>query len=152
MPTASRHTPPVRRLALGLLAATTLAVSACGTNATFINDYNEATKPLAQLNTEILTSTAPGDVASSERTLDRLSTKMHAVAKRLRALQPPKAAQDELNRLVASLDTTADGAHASVAAMRSDNPRSAVRMLKSLARNVAASAAAEQALKTAVEG
>jgi hypothetical protein len=151
MPTASRNTPPVRRLAVALLAATALAVSACGTQATFVNDYNEATKPLERINTELVASTTASDPAANERSFDRLSTELHAVARRLRTLQPPKEAQDELNHLVASLDTTADGAHASVAAMRSGSPRRIARAVKRFTGSAVKLVAADQALKTAIE-
>jgi hypothetical protein len=152
MPTASRHTSPLRPLALAVLAATALAVSACGTQATFVNDYNEATKPLERIKTELASSTATGDLASTGRSLDHFSGELHAVATRLRTLEPPKEAQDELNHLVASLDTTADSAHASVAAFSSSNPRRISRSVKKFTANATELITAEQALKSAVEG
>lgn len=152
MSTASTHAPSLRRVALVVLSAAALAVAACGTKASFIDGYNQATQPLARLNTDIAAATASGDKASVERLLPRLATQFGAVGQRLRALQPPEQAQDELDRLVAALDTTAGDANATVAAMRSGHQRRVARMIARFTASAGEMVAADQALKTAVEG
>jgi hypothetical protein len=149
MPTASRHTSPARRLTLALLAAAAVAVSACATNATFINDYNEATKPLER-STTVLSHTT--DQASRLRALDEQSSELHAVATRLRKLEAPEEAQDELKRLVASIDSFAGSEQVNVVALRSGDPGRVARAMKSLKQQGAEMVAANAALKAAVEG
>jgi hypothetical protein len=152
MPPASTHAPSLRRVLLVALSGAALAVTACGTKASFIDGYNQATRPLARMNADVAGATKTGDVASLQRRLKDQATAWDAAGDNVSRLHAPEQAQDEVDRLVAALHTTARDARASGAAAQNGHRRLAFRLLNRFVASAAETASAEQALKTAVEG
>ncbi len=121
-----------------------LVVAGCGGgNDSFTEDYNEAVKPLAELQT---------NVGSSAAEFDRLADKTKQTRENLADLDPPDDAQDEMDKLLAGLDDVTSDLTAVADAVRSKDPTQQANAAKELVESSAEIQQAETALQQAVEG
>jgi len=122
-----------------------LVVAGCGggSNDSFTEDYNEAVKPLAELQT---------NVGSSAAEFDRLADKTRQTRENLADLDPPDDAQDEMDKLLAGLDGVTSDLSAVADAVRSKDPTQQANAAKKLVESSAEIQQAETALQQAVEG
>ncbi|HEX6582163.1 MAG TPA: hypothetical protein VF056_01085 [Thermoleophilaceae bacterium] len=121
-----------------------LVVAGCGGgNDSFTEDYNEAVKPLADLQT---------NVGSSAAEFDRLADKTKQTRENLADLDPPDDAQDEMDKLLAGLDGVTRDLSAVAEAVRSKDPTQQASAAKKLVASSAEIQQAETALQQAVEG
>jgi ABC-type transporter Mla subunit MlaD len=132
-----RLTSPVALLVL-------LAVAGCGGgNGSFTDDYNKAVEPLSELRT---------DIGSSAREFDRLAARTRQTRENLADLDPPDAAQDEMDKLLAGLAGVTRDLSAVAKAVRSKDPQGQQDAAKRLVKSSTEVQQAETALQQAVEG
>jgi len=137
-----------RTQAIAMVIAGALAAAGCGESQTFVRDYNEATKPLLKL-----TAVAAGaDSSASVRQFDGMADQLDAVDTRLRGLEPPADARDELTRLRKAIAASARRVRRMASAVRERDQRRLAREAQRWAREGAELVRAEQALKAAVQG
>jgi hypothetical protein len=137
-----------RTQAIAMVIAGALAAAGCGESQTFVRDYNEATKPLLTLTA----NAARTDVSASVRQLDGMAGQLNAIDTRLRGLEPPADARDELTRLRKAIAASARRFRRMASAVRERDQRGLVREAQRWAREGAEMVRAEQALKAAVQG
>ncbi len=137
----------MRGIAIATAVAAALAVAGCGGNQSFIKSYNEAAAPLQALGSGT-SATGPG----AAKSLDGMADKLALVRDRLGKLEAPDGAQDELDRLLRSLDAGEKDVRAVAAAVKSGDPDKAAKATKVFADQAVEMGDAEQALKTAVNG
>jgi hypothetical protein len=129
-----------------------LAAGGCGETANFVEDYNQATRPLRTLTTEVSTADGkPADVDAGVRRLNRISGRLEAVADRLGALEAPDDAKPLLRRLIVTIDASALRLRGMAKAVRRRDLRRLASERRRFARAGAEMVQAEQALKAAVE-
>ena len=130
-------TSPVALLVLLVLAG-------CGGgNDSFTADYNEAVKPLAELQT---------GGGSSAAEFDRLASRTKQTRENLADLDPPDDAQDEMDTLLAGLEGVTRDLSAVAEAVRAKDPAEQADAAKQLVKSSAEVQQAESALQQAVEG
>jgi hypothetical protein len=130
-------TSPVALLVLLVLAG-------CGGgNDSFTEDYNEAVKPLSELQTK---------VGSSAGEFDRLANRTRQTRENLADLDPPEDAQDEMDTLLEGLDGVTRDLSAVADAVRAKDPVEQADAAKQLVKSSAEVQQAETALQQAVEG
>jgi hypothetical protein len=134
-----------RMLVLGPVLA--LAFAACGNSDQneFIDGYNEATAPLTQLTTSL--SGAP-----SQEGLDKMADGLEDVRVKLAELEAPDGAQDELDRMLSSLEANTAQVRKMAKAVKSDDIEQLTAATQEFSTKGAELVEAEQALRTAVEG
>jgi hypothetical protein len=121
-----------------------LVVAGCGGgNDSFTEDYNQAVKPLADLNT---------NVGSSAREFDRLAGRTRQTRENLADLDPPDDAQDEMDKLLDGLDSVTRDLSGVADAVRSKDPVRQQDAAKQLVESSAEVQRAESALQQAVQG
>jgi hypothetical protein len=121
-----------------------LLVAGCGgSDDSFTEDYNEAGRPLSELN---------GELGSSAGEYDRLAKRTRQTRENLADLDPPEGAQDELDELLEGLDKVTRDLGAVADAVRSKDPVRHARAAKRLVRSSAEVRRAENGLRRAVEG
>ena len=121
-----------------------LVVAGCGGgNDSFTEDYNEAVKPLAELQT---------GVGSSAREFDRLADGTRETRQNLADLDPPDEAQDEMDKLLAGLEGVTRDLSAVADAVRAKDPTEQADAAKQLVESTTEVQRAETALQRAVEG
>jgi uncharacterized phage infection (PIP) family protein YhgE len=121
-----------------------LVVAGCGgSDDSFTEDYNEAVKPLAELQT---------NVGSSAAEFDRLADKTRQTRENLADLDPPDDAQDEMDKLLEGLDGVTSDLNAVADAVRSKDPTQQANAAKELVESSGEIQQAETALQQAVEG
>ena len=121
-----------------------LVVAGCGgDNDSFTEDYNEAVKPLADLQT---------NVGSSAAEFERLADKTSQTHDNLADLDPPDDAQDEMDKLLAGLEDVTSDLNAVADAVRSKDPTEQATAAKELVESSTEIQKAETALQQAVEG
>jgi hypothetical protein len=147
---AARMTVFVAALALALV------VTGCGEKQAFVRDYNDAAEPFLRAVRELTATNADvlsGQVGPREaaNTLSRAADEMGAFSDELRALDPPDAAGDEVDRLVGALDAWKADARRLARALQSGNPRAIVTASQAFAEGGVDVIDAEQTLRAAVE-
>jgi hypothetical protein len=121
-----------------------LVVTGCGGgNDSFTDDYNNAVKPLAELNT---------NVGSSAGEFDRLADRTKKTRDNLADLDPPDDARDEMDKLLAGLDGVTRDLSAVAGAVRAKDPAQQAEAAKQLVKSSTEVQQAETALQQAVEG
>src|SRR5918994_7975610 len=121
-----------------------LVVAGCGGgNDSFTEDYNEAGKPLAELQT---------GVGSSAREFDRLADGTRETRQNLADLDPPDEAQDEMDKLLAGLEGVTRDLSAVADAVRAKDPTEQAVAAKQLVESTTEVQRAETALQQAVDG
>src|SRR5918995_3717348 len=118
-----------------------LVVAGCGGgNDSFTEDYNEAVKPLAELQT---------GVGSSAREFDRLADGTRETRQNLADLDPPDEAQDEMDKLLAGLEGVTRDLSAVADAVRAKDPTEQADAAKQLVESSSEVQRAETALQRA---
>jgi uncharacterized phage infection (PIP) family protein YhgE len=133
------------KLTSPVLLLVLLAVAGCGggSDDSFTEDYNKAVQPLSQLKTGQGTNAAQ---------FDKLADRTGETRDNLADLDPPSDAQDEMDKLLAGLDSVTQDLSGVADAIRSKDPVKQQDAAKQLVRSSAEVQQAETALKQAVEG
>ena len=132
------------KLTSPVLLLVLLAVAGCGggSSDSFTEDYNEAVKPLSELQTNGGTN-APQ--------FDKLADRTGETRDNLADLDPPEDAQDEMDKLLSGLDRVTEDLSAVADAVRSKDPVKQQNAAKALVESSAEVQQAETALQQAVE-
>jgi chromosome segregation ATPase len=121
-----------------------LAAAGCGgAGDSFTEDYNQAVKPLAELQT---------DVGSSAAEFERLASRTKQTRENLADLDPPDDAQEEMDKLLAGLEGVTRDLSAVADAVRAKDPAEQADTARQLVASSAEVQRAESALQRAVEG
>jgi uncharacterized lipoprotein YehR (DUF1307 family) len=122
-----------------------LAVAGCGggSDDSFTEDYNQAVKPLSDLQTNMGTNAAQ---------FDKLAERTGETRDNLADLDPPEDAKDEMDKLLSGLDSVTKDLSDVADAVRSNDPVEQRNAAKQLVKSSAGVQQAETALKQAVEG
>jgi hypothetical protein len=133
------------KLTSPVLLLVLLAVAGCGggSSDSFTEDYNEAVKPLSELQTNMGTN-APQ--------FDKLAERTGETRDNLADLDPPEDAQDEMDKLLSGLHRVTEDLSAVADAVRSKDPVKQQNAAKALVESSAEVQQAETALQQAVEG
>jgi uncharacterized lipoprotein YehR (DUF1307 family) len=133
------------KLTSPVLLLVLLAVAGCGggSDNSFTKDYNEAVKPLSSLQTGGGTNAAQ---------FDKLADRTGETRDNLADLDTPSDAQDEMDKLLAGLDSVTQDLTGVADAIRSKDPVKQQDAAKQLVKSSAEVQQAETALKQAVEG
>jgi hypothetical protein len=133
------------KLTSPVLLLVLLAVAGCGEGSSdsFTEDYNEAVKPLSELQTNMGTN-APQ--------FDKLAERTGETRDNLADLDPPDDAQDEMDKLLSGLDRVTEDLSAVADAVRSKDPVKQQDAAKALVQSSSEVQQAETALQQAVEG
>ena len=138
---------PTRTLFLAPVLAVAIAAAGCGGSDQndFIEGYNAATAPLTQLTTDL--SGTP-----DQQSLDKMADGLDDVRAKLGALDPPDGAQDELDAMLASLETNTAQVRKLGKAVKSGDVEKLTAATQSFSTEGAKLVEAEQALRAAVDG
>jgi hypothetical protein len=122
-----------------------LAVAGCGggSDDSFTKDYNRAVRPLSGLSSDLGTTAAE---------FKRLADRTRQTRENLAGLDPPRDAQDEMDRLLARLDEVTRDLSAVARGVRSRDPVRQKRAAERLVKSSAEVQRAETALHQAVAG
>jgi hypothetical protein len=121
-----------------------LVLAGCGgSDNSFTDDYNDAVKPLSQLQQ---------GMGTQPREFDRLALRTSQTRRNLEKLDPPDDAEDEFGAFLARLDKVSADLRAVASAARSHDVPEQRRAARQLVRSSASVQQAETALKQAVEG
>ena len=133
------------KLTSPVLLLVLLAVAGCGggSDDSFTEDYNKAVQPLSQLKTGMGTNSAQ---------FDKLAERTGETRDNLAELDPPSDAQDEMDKLLAGLNSVTKDLTGVADAIRSKDPVKQRDAAKQLVQSSAEVQHAETALKQAVEG
>jgi aminoglycoside phosphotransferase family enzyme len=138
---------PTRMLFLAPVLALALAGAGCGSSEEndFIESYNAATAPLTELSTDL--SGAP-----DQQSLDKMADGLADVQAELGALDPPDDAQDELDALVASIESNTAQVRKMAKAVKANDVEQLTAATQKFSTEGAKLVQAEEALRAAVEG
>jgi hypothetical protein len=138
---------PTRTLLLLPALAIALAGAGCGNsdNNDFIDSYNEATAPLTELQTSL--SGAPDELS-----LDKMADGLEDVKGKLANLDAPDDAQDELDALVAAIETNTAEVRKMSDAVKSKDVEELSAAAQSFSTQGQKLVEAEENLRKAVEG
>jgi hypothetical protein len=132
-----RLTSPVALLVL-------LGLAGCGGgNDSFTEEYNQAVKPLAELQTGL---------GSSAAAFDRLATRTKRTRENLADLDPPDEARDEMDKLLSGLDGVTRDLNAVAEAVRAKDFAEQADAAEQLVKSSSEVQRAESRLQQAVEG
>ena len=121
-----------------------LVLAGCGgSDSSFTDDYNEAVRPLSQLEQGM--GTKPGE-------FDRLARRTSQTRRNLEKLDPPDDAKDEFDVFLAQLDKVSSDLRSVANAARSHDVPEQRRAARELVESSARVQQAETELKQAVEG
>lgn len=122
-----------------------LGAAGCGggSDDSFAEDYNNAVRPLSQLQTS-------GGTSAAE--FDRLADRTGKTRVNLADLEPPEDAQDEMDTLLDGLTGVTRDLSRVADAVRSKDPVKQQRAAKRLVKSSAEVQRAETALQAAVDG
>ena len=146
------------RIALAaLLVACSLAVAACGEdeNNTFKENYNEAVGPLSKTNTELsgsIEGTPDQSNAAIAEEFSDLADKTAQARSNLAELEAPGDAQEDLDKLVASMGRGIEDLRAVAEAAQDADPVAGRQAKQALVKSAAQIQRAETALQEAVDG
>lgn len=137
-----------RKMIIAPVLALALAGAGCGSGGDdndFVDSYNDATAPLAQLSSDL--SGSP-----SKDSLTKVADGLDDVGARLGALEAPDGAQDELDRMLAAIDSNSKQVRVLAKAVRSGDLDKLSAATKDYSSAGSELVAAEQALREAVGG
>jgi hypothetical protein len=143
-----RHT--VRTLLVPALAAAALVGAGCGSDDDFVEDYNNATAPLARLASAGATGT--GQDGAPNQNLARMADGLEQVEERLRALDAPADARKEYDRLIAAVDAGGAQVRRMAEAVEAGDMDRFADEARTFSARGAELVQAEQTLRAAVEG
>ena len=140
-----------------LLLVFSLTVAACGESEenSFKEDYNQAVKPLSELNSDIGNSIGGAGDKSNEaisQEFDKLAAKAEETRANLSELDPPEDAKDEFDKLLAALEDGTDDLKAVAEAAKDGDPAAAAQASQDLVKSGTEIQNAETALQKAVDG
>lgn len=148
-----------RRISLLALPAVALAIAAtgCGDGGKddFIEGYNQATQPLTQLMTDLGSASSATGAAGqqqAEEKLTKLADGLEDVEGKLGALEPPSDAQDEFDTMLKALDANTAQVRTMAKALGSGDVDKITAASTAFTEQGTALVAAEQALRTVVNG
>jgi len=147
----------LRAALAALMIVASFALVACGESEDnqFKEDYNEAVKPLSELNSDIGNSigTAAGKSNSElANEFNKLADKAQQTRDNLSELDPPDDAKDEFDKLLSSLQDGTDDLKAVATAAREGDPQAAAKASQDLVQSGTEIQKAETALQQAVDG
>ena len=149
------RTPRAALAALMIVAS--FALVACGESEDnqFKEDYNEAVKPLSELNSDIGNSigTAAGKSNNElANEFNKLADKAQQTRDNLSELDPPDDAKEEFDKLLSSLQDGTDDLKAVAQAAKDGDPQAAAKASQDLVQSGTEIQKAETALQQAVDG
>jgi hypothetical protein len=136
--------------------ALAVGVAGCGDDSNqFREDYNAAVENLTEINSEIGSATAGGagqSNAAIAKELDEIADAADTARGEIADLDPPEDAKQEFDKLLAALDTGVDDLRSMAKAAKSGDSAQAQTAAQELVKSGQQITAAENALKTAVDG
>jgi len=147
----------LRAALAALMIVASFALLACGESEDnqFKEDYNEAVKPLSELNSDIGNSigTAAGKSNSElANEFNKLADKAQQTRDNLSELDPPDDAKEEFDKLLSSLQDGTDDLKAVAQAAKDGDPQAAAKASQDLVQSGTEIQKAETALQQAVDG
>ncbi len=147
----------LRAALAALMIVASFALVACGggEDNQFKEDYNEAVKPLSELNSDIGNSigTAAGKSNNElANEFNKLADKAQQTRDNLSELDPPDDAKEEFDKLLSSLQDGTDDLKAVATAAREGDPQAAAKASQDLVQSGTEIQKAETALQQAVDG
>ena len=147
----------LRAALAALMIVASFALVACGESEDnqFKEDYNEAVKPLSELNSDIGNSigTAAGKSNNElANEFNKLADKAQQTRDNLSELDPPDDAKEEFDKLLSSLQDGTDDLKAVATAAREGDPQAAAKASQDLVQSGTEIQKAETALQQAVDG
>ena len=147
----------LRAALAALMIVASFALLACGESEDnqFKEDYNEAVKPLSELNSDIGNSigTAAGKSNNElANEFNKLADKAQQTRDNLSELDPPDDAKEEFDKLLSSLQDGTDDLKAVATAAREGDPQAAAKASQDLVQSGTEIQKAETALQQAVDG
>jgi hypothetical protein len=138
---------------LPVLAVSLVAAAGCGgsDDADFVEGYNSAVEPLSTLMSDIQPANATDPNAAAD-SLNKLADGLDNVHTELSGLDAPEDAQDELDRLLTSLEKGTDQVRDMAAAAENGNVEKLSSATQKFSKTGTDLVTAEQQLRTAVEG
>jgi len=144
---------PIKRVLLPALAVAALAAAGCGGgDDSFVEDYNAAVAPLQRLSSDLAGGAALGSGAGAQRKLVAMADGFEAVEGRLRLLEPPGDARDELEGMIAALDASGERVRAMADAAETGDLGRLAAETQAFSTQGADLVRAESALRTAIGG
>ena len=147
----------LRAALAALMIVASFALVACGDGEDnqFKEDYNEAVKPLSELNSDIGNSigTAAGKSNSElANEFNKLADKAQQTRDNLSELDPPGDAKEEFDKLLSALRDGTDDLKAVAQAAKEGDPQAAAQASQDLVQSGTEIQKAEKALQQAVDG
>jgi uncharacterized phage infection (PIP) family protein YhgE len=147
----------LRAALAALMIVASFALVACGESEDnqFKEDYNQAVKPLSELNSDIGNSigTAAGKSNSElANEFNKLADKAQQTRDNLSDLDPPDDAKEEFDKLLSSLQDGTDDLKAVAQAAKDGDPQAAAKASQDLVQSGTEIQKAETALQQAVDG
>ena len=147
----------LRAALAALMIVASFALVACGESEDnqFKEDYNEAVKPLSELNSDIGNSigTAAGKSNNElANEFNKLADKAQQTRDNLSELDPPEDAKEEFDKLLSSLQDGTDDLKAVAQAAKDGDPQAAAEASQDLVQSGTEIQKAETALQQAVDG
>ena len=147
----------LRAALAALMIVASFALVACGESEDnqFKEDYNQAVKPLSELNSDIGNSigTAAGKSNNElANEFNKLADKAQQTRDNLSELDPPEDAKEEFDKLLSSLQDGTDDLKAVATAAREGDPQAAAKASQDLVQSGTEIQKAETALQQAVDG
>jgi aminoglycoside phosphotransferase family enzyme len=136
-----------RFLLAPFVALVLFAAAGCGGSDSndFVEGYNSATQPLAEL-TAGLSSGEP-----TANSLNQMADGLADVKTKLAALEPPEGAQDELDAMLASIDESTAQVRTMAKAVKSQDVEQLTQATQEFSASGTELVQAEEALRAAVE-
>ena len=153
-----RKPRPITLVATAVCALTlVVGVAGCGGDDSnqFREDYNAAVENLTEINSEIGSATAGGagqSNAAIAKELDEIADAADTARGEIADLDPPEDAKQEFDKLLAALDSGVDDLRSMATAAKSGDSAKAQTAAQELVKSGQQITAAENALKTAVDG